>query len=127
MYGLDVTVYRAIDFHNEYEEVMPEPEHKYVDEPQYDDETVPQPEPPSLFQCRILIDTPLDGLFEEEFISLTDKVEKNIEITTNVELIQEDRLEVKFPDDRTLSLRVVERISRHPYNAWEYKYITVVV
>ena len=117
--GVVAKVTRISTLTNGYETVMPEPE--VAPSAQYDIS-------PDTFNCMVVVDTPLDGVDTgNENISLSDKVEKELLITSDGDLKYDDQVELHYPDGRTINLRVVEVLEKFAYSETGYKFSTVVM
>lgn len=92
LYGVDATIYRAQTFNNGYEPYAAE----------FTENPVP------VGECKILISQPFQGIILSDYISLADKVESQVRVTTNVNLQINDQLSIVMPDSRQLNLRVTE-------------------
>jgi hypothetical protein len=118
LYGLNAVVTRSEPFYNGNEQILSEPETIFPHEEGRKD---------FQFNCKLLIDQPMEGLlFDSDVISLSDKLETQYVMTTNVDLELEDNVKVTFPDAKVVNLRIVERVSRHPFTTVGGKYVGVV-
>lgn len=99
-YGLQTQGWHAVPFENGYEEMATE----YVYE-DGSDEDFPATNPD--YSCKVLLSAPVEGLnFSTDFISLSDKIETEYQITTDQSMELRDKIQVTFPDGKTLRIRV---------------------
>lgn len=120
LYGVDCSVVRAVALDTEYQEVMPESETVYPEDLGLT--------PTVVATCKVLVNRPIDGLLmSNDVISLSDKVETQFTITTTQLLELEDQLTLTYPDARTIRMRVMERISQHPFTTIGFVYRCLVI
>lgn len=110
LYGLPATIYKAAVYDNPYEPQQPE----------FVQEKAPAG------NCRVLLGQPFEGINLTNFISLADKVEKQIHLTTNVQLNTEDELHVMFPDEKSINLRILEPWAFHASSTVAFRYVAIV-
>lgn len=107
--GYVIHVYPPVVFENEYEEAPPE--------------TVPMG-PPVIGKA--LIGQPVEGLnISGDIIRLSD-VEKQVQVTTTLELLEGSQVVAFSPDGKELNLRITEAKSVHPLSEIHWVYYAVM-
>lgn len=109
LFGLNASVFDASVFDNDYKDVYPE----------YKVNQVP------LGKIKIMMSQPFGGLMMNDYISITQNIAKEYRITSNYPLKEQQMLEVRFPDEKTIHLRIVTDLSLHPLSSIGYNYEAV--
>lgn len=123
-YGVDCLVDRAVEYPNEYRELGPDTEHIYADEIDLDEISVESPES---FECKVLVSDPVTGLrVAGPFVSLSDKIDREYQITTNVVLFVEDRLTIMFPDGAQMKVRIMNLDEQNCFSEVWYEYRSII-
>lgn len=109
-WGLPAMIYDKKLFNNDYQNVYPE----------FTQEIVPGG------TCLVLLGQPISGLNLSNFISLSDKVETNMRVTTDKKLEIGQQLEITFTDGKKLNLRITANLAFHVLSTVGYNYDAVV-
>lgn len=124
LYGRPTDIYAPTIVDNDYGKVYDD-YYEEGDQPEYLEPT--EYENPVLTgKCRVLLGQPVRGLPISDFISLSDKVDAEIQIRTNVILKPETILHVHYPDRQPLKLRVVRGDGFHADSYQIFEYLGVV-
>jgi hypothetical protein len=110
LWGLTAQIFAPVVFNNDYDIIAPE-----VTEA-----------PVPIGTTEVLLSQPTKGFRLSDFISLADKVEDYINVTSLVSLPLESQLWVTFPDNKTMNLRIIEALVQHPLSTIGYNYKAVV-
>jgi hypothetical protein len=76
--------------------------------------------------CTVMLGQPFEGINITNFISLADKVEKQMSLITNVQLHIDDELVVTFPDEKKINLRITENWAFHAATTVAFRYIAII-
>lgn len=110
-WGLQASVFAPVTFDNDYETIYPE------------NTETPQP----VFTTTVLLGQQgFHGFRLSNYISLADKVNETIEVTTLDTLQLESQLQITYPDNRLLNLRVIECNTQHALSLISNVYNCVV-
>lgn len=123
LYGRPATIWLPKVDNNEYAHVYDDLSTgvlQYVEPTGY---TNPEPSGQS---CRVLLGQPVRGLSLNDFISLSDKVETEIKVTTNVKLEPETIIEVSYPHNRKMKLKIQVPMGVHSDSFIIFTYIGIV-
>lgn len=110
IFGLPAQVFSPETFANGYAEVYPE--------------FTEGNEPTGT--CKILLGQPTSGLQLSDFISLSDKVQTTMIVTTNYQLSPNQQLVVTFPDGKTLNLRIMSALTSHALSTVWFRFEAIV-
>jgi hypothetical protein len=114
LYGIKAQIFRSATYNNGYD-------NPYNTDPEFTQAPID-----SGF-CYVMLSQPFEGLILSDFISLSDKVDTQIHVTTNTELFINDQLAITFPDNKRLNLRIVENWQFHALSTnVAYKYTAIV-
>lgn len=111
IFGLNADVFDESIFNNDYSQIYPE----------YQISQVP------IKTIKVLISQPFGGIMMSDYISITQNVTKEFKIVSNSVIKEQQILRVRFPDQRTVNLRVVADLALHPLSALQYTYECVFV
>lgn len=112
VWGLPAKVYQKILYQNEYSAIRPE----------FTMSTIPSD------SIRILVGNVMQGFnVSGPFISLADKFQNEVQITTNAALKTDDEVEVTFSDNKKLRYRITLPIVINAYSQMFYSYKALLI
>lgn len=119
-YGVAANVVHPIPFSNAYD-LDDEPEYTYPDQTE-------SPTTPPSIPTQVLLSSPVQGLvINANAISYADKIETQYQVTSKFVFGYEDRIDISFPNGKSMSLRVVELLGAQALSEIYFRVMAVVI
>ncbi len=122
LFGRPTTIFDPVVVDNAYAHVYDD---AYSTPPDYVEPTE-HANPNPTGTCRVLLGQPIRGLPISDFISLSDKVDSEIQVRTDTELKTEAIIEVQYPDNKIVRVRIVRGDGFHADSFKIFQYIGIV-
>lgn len=122
--GRPAIIWDAVITENEYAHVYDD---LYPETPDYLEPAERTNPEPSQRTCRVLLGQAMKGLPLSDFISLSDKVETEIPVTTDTKLEPESIIQVFYPGNHSMKLRITAPMGFHADTFLIFRYTGIVM